>query len=78
MFYYREALSEIDINRVRKTNTKCVIRTDILSDGREPTITAHLEEGQKIVFKTANLSSFEILQYFNKFTADFSPEEDQK
>ena len=89
-----EFLTTVNTKQARKTNPKCTFRTDILSGGEEPTVTAHLgmlqslflnsqlneflhltENGKKIIFKTANLNTLELLQHFNKFSVDFSPEE---
>lgn len=71
----REFLTTINTKQARKTNPKCAFRTDILSNQEEPVVTAHLENGKKLIFKTANLSLLELLQHFNQFTVKFSEEE---
>ncbi|KAH9416208.1 hypothetical protein DERP_000707 [Dermatophagoides pteronyssinus] len=42
----REFLQHLDRRQVHKTNPKCLIRTEIVCDQQEPTITAHLEKMQ--------------------------------
>ncbi|XP_075680202.1 uncharacterized protein LOC113798775 [Dermatophagoides pteronyssinus] len=67
----REFLQHLDRRQVHKTNPKCLIRTEIVCDQQEPTITAHLENGKKIHFKTANLTTIELLEYFNQYSKKF-------
>ncbi|KAI2802964.1 39S ribosomal protein L53/MRP-L53 [Blomia tropicalis] len=68
----RQFLININTKQARSTNPKCTFRTDILSGGEEPIVTAHLENGKKIIFKTANLSLLELLQHFNQFSDRFT------
>lgn len=86
----------MDRRQVHKTNPKCLIRTEIVCDQQEPTITAHLgknylifqfliyilffskivlENGKKIHFKTANLTTIELLEYFNQYSKKFIVEQ---
>nr|XP_046917971.1 uncharacterized protein LOC124498281 [Dermatophagoides farinae] len=67
----REFLQHLDRRQVHKTNPKCMIRTEIVCNQQEPTIVAHLENGKKILFKTANLTTIELLEYFNQYTKKF-------
>lgn len=70
-FFCSEFLIYLDNKRVRRTNIKCTFKTDILSGGQEPQVTCLLENDKKLIFKTARLSTIELLQYFNQYADKF-------
>jgi len=61
-------LTSITASKLRATNPKCVIKTDIVCDREEPTITLSLENGKKVIFKTSLLTTLEIAENFNKIS----------
>ncbi|KPM09216.1 hypothetical protein QR98_0077490 [Sarcoptes scabiei] len=73
-FFGREFLQHLDRKQVHRTNTKCSIKTEILCDQQEPQIIANLENGKRIIFKTAYMTTLELLQYWNRFAKQFTKE----
>ena len=63
----RTAMHALSIHKVRGTNPKCTVKTDVLSDGGEASMRVELNEGKDLVFKTGRLQGVEILYHFNKF-----------
>lgn len=55
--------------RVRDTNPNCTVKTTVVCDRSEPTIKVTLVSGHKILFKTQNLETVEILKKFNELVS---------
>ncbi|KAK0180264.1 hypothetical protein PV327_005926 [Microctonus hyperodae] len=71
----RNLLHYLSGPRVAKTNLNCVLKANVVCDRSEPTITCDLENGNKVLFKCANLNALEILQLFNKHITVLAPPE---
>eukprot|EP00096_Caligus_rogercresseyi_P002767 TRINITY_DN1504_c0_g1_i1.p1 TRINITY_DN1504_c0_g1~~TRINITY_DN1504_c0_g1_i1.p1 ORF type:complete len:159 (+),score=47.23 TRINITY_DN1504_c0_g1_i1:202-678(+) len=70
----RDALNLLSDPRIRKTNPKCIFKTDILHQNEEPRIEAELLESKEtIVFKTENLIPREIFYHMNKIFLPLIP-----
>ncbi|XP_042887360.1 39S ribosomal protein L53, mitochondrial-like [Penaeus japonicus] len=65
----RCALSIFNQERVRDTNPNCIVKTTVVCDRSEPTIKITLVSGHKILFKTQNLETLEILKKFNELVS---------
>ena len=52
---------------IQKSNPKCLWKTEMVSDRSEPTIKIELNEGDSLLFKTANLRAVEILEIMNNY-----------
>ena len=64
----REMMFILSAERIRKTNIKCLFKTEIVDDRREPTIKVELggeHDGKSILFKTGRMDTFDILHQFN-------------
>ncbi|XP_054156910.1 uncharacterized protein LOC128955280 [Oppia nitens] len=62
----REFLVAVSSPNIIKTNPKCIIKTEIVCQRQEPTITVSLENGKTIIFKTDLLSTLEITKNYNQ------------
>ncbi|CAG2169692.1 unnamed protein product, partial [Oppiella nova] len=62
----REFLTAISEPKIRATNPKCGLKSDIVCKREEPTITVSLESGKRIIFKTSLLSTLEIAENYNQ------------
>lgn len=69
----RNLLHYISAPKVTKTNLSCVLKTDIVCDRSEPTVTCDLTNGEKILFKCANLNAIDILKLYNKHISTLAP-----
>ncbi|XP_044003829.1 39S ribosomal protein L53, mitochondrial [Aphidius gifuensis] len=69
----RNLLHYISAPRVTKTNLSCILTTDIVCDRSEPTITCDLTNGEKVLFKCANLNAVDILKLYNKHISALAP-----
>ncbi|MPC17830.1 uncharacterized protein LOC123519497 [Portunus trituberculatus] len=56
-------------DKVRDTNPKCLLKTNVVNDRSEPIIVVKLVDDKKIVFKTNNLSSLDILVKYNELVS---------
>jgi len=73
----RDLLFHLTTVKVRKTNPKCLFKTSVVCDRREPQIEAKLENGEELLYKTSNLTSLEILNHLKATLARFEqPPED--
>jgi len=52
---------------ILQTNPGVNVKTDIVSDRSEPTVSIQLLTGKKIVLKTENLNALELLEVYNKY-----------
>ncbi|PNF25001.1 hypothetical protein B7P43_G07958 [Cryptotermes secundus] len=62
----QEFLFSLTGSKVLTTNISCKIKTNILCDRSQPSITFTLSNNEVIVFKSANLTNLELLQLYNK------------
>lgn len=64
----RYAMFAFSLEKVRRTNIKCMYKTDIVDDRSDPTIRVEFTDpaNKKLVIKTTRLNSFEVLDEFNK------------
>ncbi|XP_027214999.1 large ribosomal subunit protein mL53 [Penaeus vannamei] len=65
----RRMLTLFNQERVRDTNPNCTVKTTVVCDRSEPTIKVTLVSGHKILFKTQNLETVEILKKFNELVS---------
>ncbi|XP_050447362.1 uncharacterized protein LOC126849505 [Cataglyphis hispanica] len=63
----------ISAPRVCATNPYCLMKTEIVCDRSEPTITFNLQSGEKVILKTAFLTSLNILELYNKHITKLVP-----
>ena len=62
----RNMMMDVSHDKVRATNLKCAVKTEILSDGSEPTMIVDMNEGKRLVFRGAHLKRLDFLSQFNK------------
>ncbi|EEB20478.1 mitochondrial 50S ribosomal protein L53, putative [Pediculus humanus corporis] len=72
----KEISNFIHKKEVQESNPKLQIKTEILTDRSEQTITFDLTNGQTFIFKCANLKSLEILRLINTHITPLSPVEE--
>ncbi|XP_076338804.1 mitochondrial ribosomal protein L53 [Tachypleus tridentatus] len=60
----RNLLFFLSIKRVRESNMKCSLKTEVTNDRSEPQVDLKLASGQKVIFKTSNLTSLELTREF--------------
>ncbi|XP_015587117.1 39S ribosomal protein L53, mitochondrial [Cephus cinctus] len=73
----RQFLFYLSTPKILGTNLYCALKTNIVCDRSEPTITFDLVSGDKIVIKSANLSTLELLQQYNKHITPLVPKEEE-
>ncbi|KAM8966857.1 large ribosomal subunit protein mL53 [Pelodytes ibericus] len=61
----REFLETINSKKVRSTNANCELSVDVKHDMSEPHVDVMFDDGERLLFKTANLTSKEMLSAFN-------------
>ncbi|KYN11318.1 PREDICTED: 39S ribosomal protein L53, mitochondrial [Trachymyrmex cornetzi] len=69
----RDFLFYVSAPKIRATNPQCSLKTEIVCDRSEPTITFSLQSGEKVVLKTALLTSLNILKLYNKHITSLIP-----
>ncbi|KAM4688040.1 large ribosomal subunit protein mL53 [Discoglossus pictus] len=57
----REFLDAINAKKVRSTNINCEVTTDVRHDKSEPVVDILFADGEKMVIKTANVTSKEMI-----------------
>ncbi|XP_046745319.1 39S ribosomal protein L53, mitochondrial [Diprion similis] len=62
--------------KVAATNTNCRVKAHVLCDRSEPSVTFNLNSGENIIFKSANLTTLELLQLLNKYISSQAPVEE--
>jgi len=60
-------MTHLSNEKIQKSNPKCLWKTEMVSDRSEPTIKIELNEGDSLLFKTANLKPLEILEIMNDY-----------
>jgi hypothetical protein len=74
----RDVMHIMSAERVRKSNPKCIVKSDVVDDRSEPTIKVELagdHDGKKIVFEAGLLTAHEIVFQFNRLTLPLIKEE---
>ncbi|XP_074110816.1 mitochondrial ribosomal protein L53 isoform X2 [Cotesia typhae] len=71
----REFLFNISAAKVTKTNLSCILKTNIVCDRSEPTVTCDLANGEKVLFKCENLDTLDIVTLYNKHITSLAPPE---
>ncbi|XP_072427416.1 large ribosomal subunit protein mL53 [Chiloscyllium punctatum] len=62
----REFLAAIGTEKARLTNSNCRIVADIKHDETEPVISIIFNDGERLIMKAANLTSREMLSFFDE------------
>ncbi|XP_021356214.1 39S ribosomal protein L53, mitochondrial-like [Mizuhopecten yessoensis] len=57
----REVLYALHSDKILSTNLNCVPKVDIMSDQSEPEMKVDFTDGQKVLFKTKNLTTLDVL-----------------
>ncbi|XP_024879097.1 uncharacterized protein LOC112459285, partial [Temnothorax curvispinosus] len=73
LFTCRDFLFYISAPRIRATNPQCSLKTEVVCDRSEPVITFSLQSGEKVVLKTALLTSLNVLELYNKHITSLIP-----
>jgi len=63
----RKVIHRFSCERIQKSNPKCFYKTEVVCDRSEPTMKIELDEGNSLLFKTANLSEEEIVTMINDY-----------
>ncbi|XP_076678945.1 mitochondrial ribosomal protein L53 [Andrena cerasifolii] len=71
----RDFFFHITTPKIIATNPRCIVKPKIVSDRSEPEVTVKLLSGDNVVFKSANLTSLNILQLYNKHITPLSASE---
>lgn len=66
-------LNYISARKLYRDNPTCELKTNIVCDRSEPTITFHLKANNKVIFKCQHLSVLQILTYCNKHISSLVP-----
>ncbi|KAM9307556.1 large ribosomal subunit protein mL53 [Gastrophryne carolinensis] len=65
----REFLEAVNGKKIRNTNSNCEIKVDVRHDGTEPLVDILFVDGERLLFKSAHLTSREMLQKLGSFCA---------
>ncbi|XP_078043220.1 mitochondrial ribosomal protein L53 [Augochlora pura] len=71
----RDFFFHITTPKIIATNPRCVVKPEIVSDLSDPVVTFKLLSGNNVVVKSANLTSLNILELYNKHITPLSPRE---
>ncbi|KAG5347187.1 RM53 protein, partial [Acromyrmex charruanus] len=69
----RDFLYYVSAPKIRATNPQCSLKTEVVCDRSEPIVTFSLQSGEKVILKTALLTSLNILQLYNKHITSLIP-----
>lgn len=72
----RYFLYYLSTKKVQQTNLNCSIKTQVLCDRTDPSITFGLANGEEVVFNSANLSALEMLKLYNQHITVLAPKEE--
>jgi len=61
--------------KVRATNVKTIVKTEIVDDRRDPKITFDLNDGRQLEIRTGNLTELEIATIVNSYLLPLVKEE---
>ncbi|XP_031848808.1 mitochondrial ribosomal protein L53 [Nomia melanderi] len=71
----RDFFFHITTPKIFATNPNCTVKPQIVSDLSEPVVTFKLLSGDNVVVKSANLTSLNILELYNKHITPLAPSE---
>ncbi|XP_078061797.1 large ribosomal subunit protein mL53 [Mustelus asterias] len=74
----REFLAAIGTEKARLTNSNCRIVADVKHDETEPVIAVTFNDGERLEMKAANLTSREMLLFFNERCFAKDPQAQEK
>ncbi|KAE9553537.1 hypothetical protein FO519_003230 [Halicephalobus sp. NKZ332] len=60
----------ITTTKVKMTNPRLKLTTEIRNDGKEPFFVADLVDKRKLIFKTAGMEPMDVVMRFNKLTGN--------
>lgn len=63
----------ISAPRICATNPNCLMKTEVVCDRSEPTVTFSLQSGDKVILKTRLLTCLNILELYNKHISSLVP-----
>ncbi|XP_033337735.2 mitochondrial ribosomal protein L53 [Megalopta genalis] len=69
----RDFFFHITTPKIIATNPRCIVKPEIVSDLSDPVVTFKLLSGDNVVVKSANLTSLNILELYNKHITPLSP-----
>ncbi|XP_067667833.1 large ribosomal subunit protein mL53-like [Haliotis asinina] len=73
----REVLFQLQSPKLISTNENVNMKLDVKSDRSDPRIDINFSDGQKLIFKTANLTTLEILDRLNQVCMDKDPKKNE-
>ena len=73
----RESLFLLKLPKIIKTNLNCSTKVDIKSDRCEPEIQISFIDDHQLLFKTANLTTLDILEKFRELCDAKDPKKDE-
>ncbi|KAK7469935.1 hypothetical protein BaRGS_00036039 [Batillaria attramentaria] len=73
----REVLFQMHIPRIISTNPNTLLKVDVKSDRSDPVMDVTFADGHKLLMKTANLSTLEILDRLWRFCDAKDPKKDE-
>uniref|UniRef100_A0A1B6EMK7 Large ribosomal subunit protein mL53 n=1 Tax=Cuerna arida TaxID=1464854 RepID=A0A1B6EMK7_9HEMI len=59
-----------------KTNPNLIVKTNVVCDRSDPSVTFSLENGSSVLFKAKNLTTLEMFQLYNKHITSLLPKEE--
>ncbi|XP_076299266.1 mitochondrial ribosomal protein L53 [Lasioglossum baleicum] len=71
----RDFFFHITTPKIIATNPRCLVKPEIVSDLSDPVVTFKLLSGDNVVVKSANLTSLNILELYNKHITPLSTRE---
>ncbi|KAL1123206.1 hypothetical protein AAG570_002293 [Ranatra chinensis] len=71
----RYFMFHVQTSDVIKTNLSCSFKTEVVCDRSDPVINFSLANGDKVVFKSANLTALEMFKLFNEHISILAPKE---
>ncbi|KAK3609019.1 hypothetical protein CHS0354_039320 [Potamilus streckersoni] len=73
----RDMVFHMHSPRILQTNQNCSMKVNVMSDKSEPRIDITFVDGHKVLFKTENLTTLDILQRLKTFNAEKDPKKDE-
>ncbi|XP_060085276.1 large ribosomal subunit protein mL53-like [Ylistrum balloti] len=69
----REVMFALHADKILSTNLNCTPKVEIMSDQSEPEMKVDFSDGQKVLFKTKNLTTLDILLRFHQLCSEKDP-----
>ncbi|XP_035233942.1 uncharacterized protein LOC118205772, partial [Stegodyphus dumicola] len=77
IIFFRDFFFHVSSRKIRKTSETCLIRSDVVNDRSEPTISIDLTNGMNVLFKCANLTALEVAREFNQIIEKYDVKEEE-